>query len=117
MQMTDSEIRWRYKQSKDKDIIKKLAELNACSPDQIKHILNSKQSGSAVLRDNPFIKMSNKQRHAAYLKLYNEGKSDREIAAEFGRSASTVWAWRMNNSLVSHVPPKRKPAVLKSIGG
>jgi DNA-binding NarL/FixJ family response regulator len=112
MQMSDSEIRWRYKQSKDKDIIKKLAELNDCKPDEIRHIVSVKQT--EALKDKPFVRISNKQRHAEYLKLYNQGKSDREIAAEFGRSASTVWAWRMNNSLVSHVPPKRKPAVLNN---
>ena len=39
MQMSDSEIRWRYKQSKDKDIIKKLAELNACPVCNIEAII------------------------------------------------------------------------------
>ena len=112
MQMTNEEIRWRFKQSKDKDIIKKLAELNDCKPDEIRYIVSVKQT--EALKDKPFVRISNKQRHAEYLKLYNQGKSDREIAAEFGRSASTVWAWRMNNSLVSHVPPKRKPAALNN---
>ena len=106
MQMSDSEIRWRYKQSKDKDIIKKLAELNDCKPDEIRHIVSVEQA--EALKNNPFVKMSNKERHAEYLRLYNEGKSDVAIGAEFGRVASTVWVWRMKNNLVSNVPAKRR---------
>lgn len=125
MHMADSEIRWRYKQSKDKDIIKKLAELNACPTINIVAIINGHKS--EILKEKPVIRVpdkrvrkgkpvriSNMERYAEYTRLYNEGMCDKEIGGLTGKTKKTICAWRKRMGLISHVAPKRKPASLNN---
>jgi soluble P-type ATPase len=106
MQMTDGEIRRRYKEAdKKSDIIKILSELNACPTDTIKRILN----GNDKTNKRP-VSYNLKQRNEMYIKLYKEGKSDYQIAKECDVGSSAIWSWRKKQNLPSNNNKKAEEA-------
>lgn len=96
--MSNEEIVSNYKQAAyPNKQIGILAELNACSKRQIKSILTE----AGIIPDTKERKLGEWDKEAA-MRLYDEGKIDREIAAEIGVSNATILVWRKANNLPAH---------------
>ena len=94
LQMTDSEIRTRYRDGAQVYII---AQLNACSPERIISILGDKYKPP--------------NNDAEIERLYGEGKNDTVIARSIGVSRYAVECWRQKHGLPSNQANKPRVAI------
>jgi len=113
MEMTPGEIITNYRQSKNPVRQRKvLAELNLCRVSEIDLILGISKSNKKEAKS-----LSGKINDAEARGLYDEGKSDVDIAAVFGVTAGGVWAWRKAHGLPTLGRVKKekedKPMALK----
>lgn len=101
--MTDNELRtnWRNAEDHTKQI-KILAELNACSTEEITQRLVK----LGLLED----KEKNSFDFMRCAELYAEGKSDLEIAEMLGESVRKVQRWRKSKGFRANYPSTRAPA-------
>ena len=109
MYMTEADICREYRQAKDKQAqIGILAELNLCGQAEIAAVLA--RGGEDV----PTVETPPAQVHRGHRRkgsrswdtvraraLYDEGRTDQEIAKAVGVAPSTVLAWRRDNGLPS----------------
>ena len=93
MDMTDEEIRRRYKNMIKRGVIKALAELNDCPEVLIRDIIYNKKQ---ILKGKTKAKV---------LTLHKAGYTDREIAIKLGMSVGAVFQSRNRQGLK---PNKRR---------
>jgi transposase len=109
MQMTENEIKRRYKDASNKtEIIQILADLNACPTANIKKIVED-------IKTPVSYQMSKDERIELYMMLYKQGKTDKEISEAGGVSVQAIWQWRKNNKLSDNKIKKEKKKVKATI--
>lgn len=104
--MTDEQINREYRlHGCSKSYITVLADLNACTTNQIKKVLglaSKKERMAAISKPDGRGRSGRKPLPVDWEKvmsLYQEGLRDREIARQVGCSHHTIGRWRRDNDL------------------